>query len=112
MYLLPNIASIFHKTNPYSIYNIKIWLKINDSIFKLKCGQKYTNSKKKMIFICPVCGDFECSFDSMKYMKKCPYCCGRRVKIGYNNVGYTNPEFIKFFKNKNDANKITKSSAS
>lgn len=40
----------FHIFNPYSIYNIKLWLKINNKPFEL-ISKEYTGSEKPLIFI-------------------------------------------------------------
>ena len=43
------LLSKFHKSNPYTINNIKLWLKLNNSDLKL-ISNEYYNNKSKLIF--------------------------------------------------------------
>ncbi len=69
-------ACIFSKYNPYTIYNINIWLKNNniDSIELL--SDTYINSSNKMRWKCKNCNtEFEASWCSIQSGKRyCNYC--------------------------------------
>lgn len=104
-----NKPDLWHKLNIYSIKNIKLWLKLN-SIYKLKTHQKYVNSSTKMIFICPICGEFKQKWNSIRRGVKCSICTNRVVKVGVNDVSTTHPEIMIYLKNKNIGRKHTKGS--
>lgn len=100
----------FDKSNPHTINNIKLWLKKTNSDYKLKDGQIYNGSDKKLIFICPICGDFKIRWDSLKSGCGCGVCVGKQVNIGINDLATVRPDLIKYFKNKEDTYKYTEQS--
>ena len=69
-------AKPFSKHNPYSVHNIKTWLKNNqiDTIELL--SDKFESNSKKLKWLCKNCGsEFETSWDTIKYGKRyCNYC--------------------------------------
>lgn len=48
---------IVHAKNPYSLYNMKLWLKNNNKNF-IVCSDKYINEKVKMKFLCLNCNEY------------------------------------------------------
>ncbi len=49
--------------------------------------------KKKAWWKCPVCGnDYDASIGNRVYGTGCPYCLGRRVKAGFNDLATKRPE--------------------
>lgn len=73
----------FHKTNPYTIQNIKLWCKLNNKPFKI-LSEKYVNRKSKLNFKClkDDCNEiFESTFNDILDSCGCPYCAGRQVGL-------------------------------
>jgi predicted nucleic acid-binding Zn ribbon protein len=68
----------FSKYNPYTIQNIKLWLKLNNCKNELLSGEYFKNSQK-LIFTCEDCGEkYEVSFLEFRNRKrtKCKQCSG------------------------------------
>ncbi len=86
----------FHNQNPYSIYNIKLWCKLNNKPFKL-LSEKYT-SKESLIWKClkEDCGEiFEAKWGNIFSCNAgCSYCSGHRVGIS-NCLVTKNPDLAK-----------------
>jgi len=69
----------FHKSNPYTIQNIKLWLKLNNKPFEL-LSDTYINAKENLKWKClkEECGEFlNISLNGYG----CGYCAGRQVGI-------------------------------
>lgn len=84
-------SKIFSTNNPYTIENIKLWLKINNSKYTLK-STEYKGIEKHLIFVCPTHGDFKMSFHNIKAGKNCSKCS--------KNYRYTYEEIKNLFKKK------------
>jgi len=84
-----------HKSNPYSIQNIKLWCKINDKPFELVDGQIYINANKNLKWKCLKDGEiFELPWDVISNSSKkqgCPYCSKLKVCLS-NCLATLNPE--------------------
>jgi hypothetical protein len=86
----------FHRSNPYTIYNIKLWCKLNCKPFKL-LSEEYNGADKKLQWQClkPECGEiFELAWASVSQGIGCGVCNGRQVSI-YNCLATKNPELAK-----------------
>ena len=59
------------------------------------------------------CGhEFECNpRDLLNGDCKCPYCNGKRILVGFNDLWTTNPDIARFLENKNDGYSVTNRSA-
>lgn len=70
---------------------------------KLKNGSKYYTCK------CMKCnGEYDIwETHLIKDKSTCPYCLGRKVLIGFNDLATVRPDLIKYLKNKEDSNKYT-----
>lgn len=75
------------KENPFTLLNIKLWLKINGKKFSLRENNVYSGNHKKLYFQCKSkkCLEiFEMCWDNLSSQNQgCPYCAGR--KVGKNN---------------------------
>jgi hypothetical protein len=99
--LLKKGFSIVHKTNPFSLENISLWLKLNNKNFELSNENVYTGSDKKLGFYCFKCEDiFLCTWDDILSGRKCGLCDGRQVGK-YNNLKYLLPDLAEEWSNKN-----------
>lgn len=89
----PDIAI---KNNPYSIQNIKLWLKLNNKEFEL-ISDKYIDAHKDLVWKCLKinCQEtFTANWNHVHNNRNCPYCAGERV--GFSNCLATkNPELAK-----------------
>jgi len=86
----------FHKSSPYTIYNIKLWIYLNDKPFKLLSNIYKGNSKKiKWKCLKDDCGEeFEASWNSIFTDGGCGYCHGLQVGLS-NCLATKNPELAK-----------------
>lgn len=69
------------KYNPYTIQNIKLWLKLNNKQFKL-ISDTYINNSKNLKWKClnPECGDpFENNWGNISQGRGCPFCRKHRI---------------------------------
>lgn len=80
-------TNIFSNVNPYTIENIKLWMKINSSIYKLADKQKYVNNSSKLICICEKHGEFNEAWSSIQEHKKCNQ-CARESNKGKNHYNW------------------------
>ena len=85
------------KGNPFSLYNISIWLKNNKKQFRLIENNVFEGAKSKLFFIClnKSCGEtFDAIWNNV-YSKDygCPYCSGKRVGEK-NNLFKLRPDLI------------------
>lgn len=82
--------------NPYSIYNISLWLINNKKTFRLKKGNMYLGAWKKLNFYCETCKEsFNMSWFHIYIQKNnCPSCSGR-IANKKNNFAIKNPEILK-----------------
>lgn len=63
----------FHAKNPYTIDNIKIWMKNNTPNYKL-LSNKYINVKSYLVFECPEGHIFKMNFDNFQQGQRCSEC--------------------------------------
>jgi hypothetical protein len=73
----------FHKSNPYTIQNIKLWCKLNDKPFEL-ITNTYTNAEEKMKWKClkDNCGEFfYCCLKDISQGVGCGVCHGFQVTL-------------------------------
>lgn len=87
----------FHKSNPYTIQNIKLWCKLNNKPFEL-VSKEYKGNNKKLKWKClkENCGEiFEATLSNVYSNNSgCPFCVGRKVNI-LNCLATKNPELAK-----------------
>jgi len=86
--------SKFNISNPYTIYNIKNWCKINKKPFEL-ISKEYKDSKKyNLLWKClkDGCGEeFEMDWNHISNNRGCPFCKGYQVGIS-NCLATKSPE--------------------
>ena len=86
----PNFA---HKSNPYSIQNIKLWCELNNKEFEL-LSTEYLDMESKLEWKClkESCGEvFTQNWHTISGNTNCPYCSNKRV--GKNNcLAFKHPE--------------------
>lgn len=69
----------FHKTNPFTIYNINLWCEINQTSFKL-ISVEYKNATDYLRWKCFICKDeFNMGWDSVHAGHGCGVCKGFQV---------------------------------
>jgi len=79
-----SIPLLAHKSNPYSIQNIKLWCKINNKPFDLVDGQEYIKSENNLKWKCLKDGCkeiFEATWICISAGRGCPFCNGRQVGL-------------------------------
>jgi len=84
----------YHKSNPYTIQNIKLWCKLNNKPFELIDGQMYENKNVKLYWQClkPECGEiFEASWSDISQGSGCGVCHGKQVALS-NCLSTKNPK--------------------
>lgn len=85
-----------HKSNPYAIQNIKLWLKLNNKLLEL-LSSDYKNNSSYLKWKClnEDCeGIFETSWASIQQGSGCPYCANQKVNTS-NCLATKNPELAK-----------------
>jgi len=71
----------FYKSNPYTIENIKLWLKINSSKYDL-VSEVYHGCDEKMKWYCPICDDiFTSCWSNICIGRGCGICVGRQITL-------------------------------
>jgi len=86
----------FNKFNPYTIYNIKLWCKLNNKPFEL-VSDIYDGNGKKLKWRClkEECGGiFESSWADISQDHGCGICHGKQVGLS-NCLATKNPELAK-----------------
>lgn len=95
--LLGNKPDRFHKSNPYTIQNIKLWCKLNNKEFEL-LSDMYEGSNKILKWRCLKEGckeEFKMRWDNIySGDQNCPVCVGRQVGLS-NCLATKNPELAK-----------------
>lgn len=70
-----------HKSNPYTIKNIKLWLILNNKSFEL-VSNVFEGAKNKLKWKCLMCYEiFKSSWSDISHDSGCPYCAGRQVGL-------------------------------
>ena len=79
--------SKFHKSNPYTIQNIKLWMKTNAVGYEL-LSEEYINNSTKLLFKCPEGHKFEMNWSNFQCGKRCPYCSNppRKIELGITTI--------------------------
>ena len=77
----------FHKSNPYTIQNIKQFLKLNAEGYEL-LSTEYIGGHEKLIFKCPKGHEFEADWHHFQLGRRCPYCSipPRKIELGINTI--------------------------
>lgn len=87
--------SIVEKRNPFSLYNISLWLKLNNKDFELSDKNIYNGSKENLEFYHDTCQEyFYMSWERILQGQNCSVCSGHQVGK-YNNLEYLFPEIAK-----------------
>lgn len=87
------IPSKFHKSNPYTIQNIKLWCKLNNKPFEL-LSEEFKGANKNLKWRClkEDCGEiFEANWNKIIIDRGCPFCAGHQVGLS-NCLATKNPE--------------------
>ena len=93
---------MFRRTNPFTLENISLWLKINNKKIKLINDNVYFNNSRKLNFYCVRCKEvFKAGWNQIRQGTGCAVCSGNQVGK-YNNLEYMNPELSKEWSFKND----------
>src|SRR5258706_13855117 len=96
-----NIPFIVHKTNPFSLENIILWLKLNYASVQLYDNSYYYGNKELLKFYCSICDDyFYMSWDNIYHGIGCSVCAGKQVGEKH-SFGYFYPELINEWSDKN-----------
>jgi rubrerythrin len=109
-YLKVNKPRKFYFNNPFSIQNIKLWLKLNNKKIEI-LSERYVKLKEKLNWKCLNCNEyFDMDLDCVVFgNQSCPYCSNQRVSYK-NSIALLMPllmldwDFIK--NNKLDPNKL------
>jgi hypothetical protein len=91
------IPNKFSTYNPYTIYNIKLWCKLNNKPYKLNNDQTYKGNKIKLKWQClkEECGEiFESCWNDISTGHGCGVCDGHQVGLS-NCLAIKNPELVK-----------------
>lgn len=80
------------------------WSKNN----KLNSKQVSYSSDKKFLFICDKNHEYEKSLTNAIKGSGCPYCCGSKILIGFNDLWTTHPEICRYLVDYNDGYIISK----
>lgn len=88
-----HFPSKFQPNNPYTIQNIKLWIKNNNIEGYELLSEKYNNCDEDLLFRCVCSHEFKMSWDLFKRGTRCPYCCNRKVLQGYNDI-YTTDRWM------------------
>lgn len=89
------LCNFVDKHNPYSLYNISLWLHINGKDFELCNGNVYNGQYEKLKFYHKTCKEyFETSWSSIYAGHGCGVCNGQQLGK-YNTLAYRFPEVAK-----------------
>jgi len=86
----------FHKSNIYTIQNIKLWCKLNNKLFEL-ISEVYEGNNKKLQWKClkEECSEiFKTTWADISQGVNCGYCDGKQVGLS-NCLATKNPELAK-----------------
>jgi len=87
----------FHKSNPYTIKNIKLWMKINNKNDFELLSDIYIDSRKYLQWQClkDGCGEiFKTAWSNINAGDGCSYCSGHKIGLS-NCLATKNPELAK-----------------
>ncbi len=93
----------FHPSNPHTLDNISLWLKLNNKRFELCEINIYIGNKNKLNFYCFKCKNiFNNNWSDISQNKGCGICKGFQV-VYETSFGFLRPEFIEeWIKSEND----------
>ena len=79
----------FHVSNPYTVYNIKVWLKNNKPNYEL-ISTEYLGYTQNLKFRCNIHGEFEIDLSHLFILEENRGCqkCGTERKSGKNSYNY------------------------
>lgn len=99
---------IVHKSNPYSLRNISLWLLLNKKSFKLSKANVYIGNKVPLLFKCSICkGKFKKKWNSVMDNEACPYCSSSKGEIKIKSfLDECNIDYLREFKIPNCVNKF------
>lgn len=96
------VPEIVRKTNPFSLENIALWIKLNDRPFELTSNNKYVNNSSPLSFYCYNCKDvFSSTWNQIIRGTNCALCCGSQVGKK-NNLEYLRPDLVNEWSPKNN----------
>lgn len=91
----------FGKSNPFTLYNISIWLKNNKKNFEINDENYYLGSNVKLKFFCNDCNNiFLSSWDNVLCGHGCGVCSGNQV-TQKNSLFYLRPNLMEEWSIKN-----------
>ena len=73
-----NKPSLFHTNNPYSLYNISLWLKLNNKPYKL-ISDEYILNNTHLEFNCKKHGVFKMTWANMQSGYGCKKCSNKHI---------------------------------
>lgn len=86
------VPEIFRRTNPFSLENISLWIKLNDKPFELTSNNKYVNNTSPLGFHCHNCDDiFYVGWNQLLRGDGCAMCHGSQIGKR-NNLEYLRPD--------------------
>lgn len=91
-------------------YNINdiLHCKTDIQILSREIRREDERNRKYYTYKCLTCGEINTTTEAiLKENKGCPYCAGRLVKAGINDITITAPWMIPFFENEEEASKYT-----
>ena len=106
-----HFPSKFHPNNPYTIQNIKLWIKNNNIEGYKLLSEKYNNCDEDLLFQCECNHEFKMSWDLFKQGVRCPYCSNKKVLRGYNDIYTTDRWMCGLGVSEEDAKTYTKGSS-
>ena len=90
-----HIPAKVHKSNPYTIQNIKLWTELNKKTFKLVDYQEFTGTNDNLKWECLKCKEiFKTTWSNISKNRGCPFCSGKKVGLS-NCLATKNPELAK-----------------
>lgn len=83
-----NNPNAFHKSNPYTIENINLYLLNNDYPCSIQANQEYINASKPLKFVCSCGNEFSTNWTTIRARRKikCDDCTGYSGHLTYENV--------------------------
>ncbi|EPY2277885.1 hypothetical protein ACXAT3_002636 [Clostridium sporogenes] len=110
-----SFGKIFKEIGQFK-YNINDIVKPNKNgelLILKQCYKKFKNGKKSKAYLyqCLHCANIDTILEgNLKSGKGCNVCSNQKIIPGINDVATTHPHLLKYFVNKNDGNKYSKSS--
>lgn len=99
----------FSVSNPYMLYNIELFIKLNNKKFKLLPNQSI-NKLREFSYKCDICNHiFKKDLAHILVGNGCPSCAGSIV-TAENCITKVRPDLIEYFINPDDANTVTRGS--